>query len=123
GPDFPEFGDGHERRLANLRALVERAKRHGIAVYLYLNEPRAMTAPFFRTRPAVMGVAEGDLRALCTGDPRVLRWVEGAVEHVFRSVPGLGGAFTITASENLTHCASHGRSRDCPRCGRRDPDD
>ncbi|HEY1377004.1 MAG TPA: hypothetical protein VGF55_09425 [Gemmataceae bacterium] len=123
GPDFPEFGAGHEQRLATLRALVERAKRHGIAVYLYLNEPRAMPASFFERRPEMMGVAEGDLRAPCTSDPRVRRWLEDSVAHVFRAVPGLGGVFTITASENLTSWASHGHPQACPRCGKRNPDD
>jgi hypothetical protein len=42
---------------------------------------------------------------------------------VFRAVPDLGGVFTITASENLTHCGSHGKRADCPRCaGRADAD-
>jgi hypothetical protein len=122
GDLFPEFGAGREGRLENLRRLVGRAKRHGIDVFLYLNEPRAMPANFFARRPGVAGVAEGGLRALCTSEPRVRRWLEDAVAHVFTEVPGLGGAFTITASENLTHCASHGHPEACPRCGRRDPD-
>jgi hypothetical protein len=42
GATFPEFGVDHEKRLANLRALVARAGKYGIGVYLYLNEPRAM---------------------------------------------------------------------------------
>jgi hypothetical protein len=123
GGDFPEFGSGHERRLATLRTLVERAKRHGIAVYLYLNEPRAMPAAFFAKRPEMAGVVDGDVRAMCTSDPRVRRWLEDATAHVFRSVPGLGGVFTITASENLTSCASHSHAQACPRCGKRNPDD
>src|SRR5690606_3297155 len=41
GDAFPEFGEGHEQRLANLRALVERAGKSGIKIYLYINEPRA----------------------------------------------------------------------------------
>ena len=40
GTAFPEFGAGHEQRLANLRVLVQRAKKHGVGVYLYMNEPR-----------------------------------------------------------------------------------
>ncbi len=48
GADFPEFGAGHEKRLANLRTLTERAKKFGIGVYLYLNEPRSMPSGFFR---------------------------------------------------------------------------
>ena len=58
GAAFPEFGADHERRLANLRALVERAKKYGIGVYLYMNEPRAMPAAFFKNRPEMAGVRE-----------------------------------------------------------------
>ena len=56
---FPEFGAGHERRLETLRQLVGRARRRGIDVYLYVNEPRAMPEAFFRGRPALEGVREG----------------------------------------------------------------
>ncbi len=113
---FPEFGAGHEERLANLRRLVERAKRYGISVYLYMNEPRAMPAAFFKDRPGVQGVQEGDHWALCTSAPEVRAWLSDSLAHVFRSVPDLGGVFTITASENLTNCASHGGQAGCPRC-------
>ncbi len=116
GTTFPEFGAGHERRLANLRALVERAKRYGIAVYLYINEPRAMPTAFFKNRPEMRGVREGEFTALCTSHPAVRQWMAEALTHVFRQVPGLGGVYAITASENLTNCASHGAWRSCERC-------
>ncbi|MGD0091085.1 MAG: hypothetical protein ABSE73_14300, partial [Planctomycetota bacterium] len=147
---FPEFGAGHEARLANLRKLVERAKRYGISIYLYMNEPRAMPAAFFGSagvspalaggtpalpgaggtpalpgtpaaRAEMRGVHEGDHYTLCTSAPQVREWLSGALAFVFKNVPGLGGVFTITASENLTNCASHGRHKDCPRCGKRTP--
>jgi hypothetical protein len=38
---------------------------------------------------------------------------------VFEKVTGLGGIFTITASENLTNCASHGNRQACSRCAKR----
>lgn len=116
GDTFPEFGAGHERRLDNLRKLVERAKRFGVDVYLYMNEPRAMPAAFFASRPDMGGVREGDNVTLCTSDDRVRKWITAALTHVFKSVPGLGGVFTITASENLTSCASHFGQKNCPRC-------
>ena len=119
GADFPEFGEGGPGRLRALRGMVARASKHGIEVYLYLNEPRSMPVAFFEGHPGSKGVAEGDHSALCTSDPRVLRWLAEAVGHVAREVPGLGGVFTITASENLTHCASHGHRADCPRCAGR----
>ena len=120
-PTFPEFGAGAETRLGNLRRLVERAKRHGIAVYLYMNEPRAMPAEFFRGREAMRGVAERDHFALCTSAPEVRAWLTDSLAHVFRQVPDLGGVFTITASENLTNCASHHKPQTCPRCKDRPP--
>ncbi|MCX5757825.1 MAG: hypothetical protein NTU83_04840 [Candidatus Hydrogenedentes bacterium] len=123
GTAFPEFGTGHEQRLANLRALVERAGRFGISVYLYINEPRAMPASFFKDRPDMGGVREGDFTALCTSHPAVRQWMSDALAHVFREVPGLGGVYTITASENLTNCASHGDWHSCEHCtGRSDAD-
>ena len=121
GTAFPEFGAGHEQRLANLRAIVERAKKYGIGVYLYMNEPRAMPAAFFQVkgRAEMAGVGEGGFVALCTSHPAVRQWMGDALAHVFRQVPDLGGVFTITASENLTNCAVRGNWRSCPHCKNR----
>lgn len=116
GDAFPEFGEGSEQRLANLSALVSRAQKFGVRVYLYVNEPRAMPHPFFEKRPEMAGVQEPPLTALCTSHPAVRQWMEDALAHVFKSVPSLGGIYTITASENLTNCASHGDWKSCPMC-------
>ena len=73
------LGKGHEQRLKNLRNLVGRAKRHGINVYLYINEPRSMPNEFFVQRPELAGVREGDYTAMCTRDPRVLAWLRDSL--------------------------------------------
>ena len=116
GQEFPEFGEGHKTRQANLRTLVERAKGYGIGVYLYLNEPRARPLPFFAKRPEMMGVRSGDYACMCTSHPAVRQWMTGALTHIFTNVPDLAGVFTITASENQTNCAWGGRHETCPRC-------
>ena len=122
-PKYPEFGEGSERRLENLRTLVARAARHGIRVYLYLNEPRAMPEAFFAAVPAraaIKGTKGRTGFSICTSAAETRRWLADAVEQVFRAAPGLGGVFTITASENQTSCASHpGMKEGCPRCRRR----
>jgi len=118
-PHFPEFGDGHEKRLANLKRLSERAKRYGMGVYLYINEPRAMPAAFFKDRREMAGIREGDFVAMCTSDHRVQAWLSDSLTHVFREVPDLAGVFTITASENLTNCACRFQQKECPRCQNR----
>jgi hypothetical protein len=110
-----------DTRLKNLRLLVQRARRHGVSVYLYLNEPRACPTHFFAPRPELKGVAEGDFAALCTSVPEVREYLASAVESICRAVPGLGGFFTISGSENLTNCWSHGNGKACPRCGKRPP--
>jgi hypothetical protein len=123
GATFPEFGVEHGRRLANLRILVERCKKYGVSVYLYLNEPRAMPASFFKNRPEMGGVRENEFTALCTSHPAVRQWMADALAHVFYQVPNLGGVYAITGSENLTSCASHGAWQSCERCKTRTDDD
>ncbi|MBI5387173.1 MAG: hypothetical protein HZA90_21095 [Verrucomicrobia bacterium] len=118
-PWEPERSARHEERLKNLRALVARARKHGIRVFLYLNEPRAMPLRFFETRPQLKGTVEGDHAALCTSDAEVQKFLVESVATICRAVPDLGGFFTITASENFTNCWSHGGGVKCPRCGKR----
>ena len=118
-PKYPEFGDGAEMRLASLRKLVARAGKYGIKVFLYMNEPRGMPASFFEAddeRLGFKGVKYGEQFTMCTSSPEVRRWVRDSLRHVFSQVPGLGGIFTITMSENLTNCASRGGRERCPRC-------
>jgi hypothetical protein len=118
-PWEPQRSEGYATRLKNLGKLVARARRHGLRVFLYLNEPRAMPQRFFGSRPQLRGVVEGDSATLCTSVLEVQQFLAGSVASICRSVPGLGGFFSITASENLTNCWSHGGGAKCPRCGAR----
>jgi len=120
-PWAPELSKGYPQRLKALAALVRRARRYGIRVFLYLNEPRAMPLPFFDTHPDLKGTVEGDHAALCVDTPEVRTYLAEAVASICRAVPDLGGFFTITASENLTNCWSHGDASTCPRCRQREP--
>ena len=119
GETFPEFGEGHEVRLANLRKMVERAKKFGVNLYLYINEPRGMPHAFFEKHPELAGATSGELTALCTSVPEVRQWMGDSLAHIFREVPDLGGIYSISGSENLTNCASHGGWSGCPRCKER----
>jgi hypothetical protein len=117
--NFPEFGKDHEKRLDSLRKLVERARKYGIHVYLYMNEPRSMPAAFFENHPDLAGAEEDGNRAMCTSMPVVRTYVTEGLAYVFRQVPNLGGIFTITASENLTNCFSRNGEAGCRRCAQR----
>ncbi|MDD5728933.1 MAG: hypothetical protein PHV59_10255, partial [Victivallales bacterium] len=113
-----------EKRLENLRKLTARAAGYGIRVYLYMNEPRNMPAGFFSQHPGWKGaeIYTGGAFALCTSNPEVLPALRDGMARLFREVPVLGGVFTITMSENLTHCRSKPRlGKTCPACDRRNP--
>jgi len=123
---FPEFGENWETRLETLDGLVQRARRYGIKIYLYLNEPRAMPAEFFSRYPALRGSYDDetpDLFAMCTSTSQVRLWLVESLAHIFSRVTDLGGIFCITASENLTNCYCHGRAQLCPRCSKRPGDE
>ena len=120
-----KYSQGWRIRLANLKKLCARAKRHGIEVYLYLNEPRSMPGEFFETHADWQGVQSysGLTYALCTSKKPVLAALKSGASELFRNVPELGGICAITMSENLTNCWSHhgGSKTPCPLCARRGP--
>ena len=115
------LSDRYEERLQNLKRLVVRAKERGISIYLYLNEPRALPGSFFAAHPQLKGVSEGEYSTLCTSVPEVQRWMRDVVAQICMAAPELGGFFTISASENLTNCWSHGAGAKCPRCSKEGP--
>lgn len=122
----PALSEGWEERLENLRRLIARASTHGIQIILYLNEPRCLPTAFFDQHPDLKGadLPADDCSALCTSVSAVRDFLRKACTHVFSHAPGLGGAFTISMSENLTNCYSKGLGpawgNCCPRCEARD---
>ncbi len=121
-----KYTAGHETRIANLNDLILKAKNHGIGVYLYLNEPRAMPPDFYNDIPDWRGFyreTHGQY-AMCTSNPDVLASLKKGVGELFRQAPELAGVFTITMSENLTHCKSKSNAEYyCPRCVTKSPAD
>ncbi|WP_321475039.1 hypothetical protein [uncultured Paludibaculum sp.] len=121
---LPGYGEQAGIRLQRLNGLIERSAAHGLGVYLYLNEPRAMPTSFFDAHPELRGDLgrPGDgLTSLCTSTEPVRRWLREAVQQLMGKAPGLAGLILITASENTTNCYSLRRKTACPRCARRSP--
>ncbi|MEI7937011.1 MAG: hypothetical protein WCK27_10000 [Verrucomicrobiota bacterium] len=119
---FPEFGQDYEKRIRNLRHLVDRADGYGIKIYLYISEPRAMPPDFFKEREQLKGTPLRGFYAMCTSAPEVRQWVTDSLAFVFKEIPGLGGVFTISKCENPTSCYSDCVATDannCPRCSKR----
>ncbi len=116
----PSISVGYENRRENLKKLIERTKLYGIKIYLYLNEPRKMPMSFFEKYPDMKGaedIKEVGYACLCTQSERVREYIKSAVSSLCRACRGLGGIFTITMSENMTHCkAQPDVSAQCERC-------
>ena len=121
-PFEPELSRGWEKRIQSLKKLVAKAKKYGIGIYPYFNEPRAMSDAFFQKYPHLRGESEGDFYAMCTSTPEVQDYLYNSVKQLFEMVPDLPGYFTITMSENLTNCYSRlVGEMTCPRCKERTP--
>ncbi len=111
----PSYSVGWQDRQKRLNELVSLAGRYGIKVYLYLNEPRSMPLAFFDKYPELKGHTMDMYAALCLSDKRVLENLRKSVRSLCEAVPNLGGFFTITMSENLTHCKSLSENN-CKKC-------
>lgn len=130
---FPMLGDEIARHQDALGTVIERARRHGVKVLLYLNEPLGLPAEdrFWSEHPDVRGargVSDMDewpeAYAFCTSTPEVRAWLREAAANLFRALPELSGWFLISASEHFTNCYSHteyalGQRTTCPCCAER----
>ncbi len=116
-PFDPSMSEGWELRQQNLRDFVNRAKSYGIKIYMYINEPRSMPHSFFEKYPHLRGSYRERYACMCLMQKETQEYLSGAVERLCRAVPDLGGFFTITMSENPTHCRSGIFDEMCPICG------
>jgi hypothetical protein len=127
---FPELNrPGAAEKLAAIQRLIDRARPHGIRVYLYFNDPVGVNihSPFWQAHPELQGVEKWSKYALCTSQPIVQAFFRDAVQSAMAPLRDLGGVILITACEDLTHCWSKTRRRfgdpppTCPRCREREP--
>ncbi len=123
------------RRIAKLRATVERCRRYGITIWAFCIEPifwsKAAGNPVPPGCEAMRGPghpADGtgtDLDSFCVDSEAARRYLRECTESLFRAVPRLGGLITISLGERTTSCVSRAGLSDnaaaipCPRrCGR-----
>jgi len=112
-PFDPARSVGYETRRENMKALIERCKKYGISLYLYLNEPRALPVGADPKFEHLIG--DPEKRTLCMEKPEVRSYLYSAVRDLCADVRELGGIFTITMSENPTHC-NYRKTTACPVC-------
>ena len=112
-PFVPELSRDYQLRRENLGKIIARCKKYGIKVYLYMNEPRALPAEADPKYDGLIGWQ--GMRTLCMEKQEVRDYLYFAVRDLCASAKDLGGIFTITMSENPTHC-NFLPDTECPTC-------
>ncbi len=143
---FPEFGEHAELHLENMCALIKRADKHGIKVFIYMQPPRAIDVenPFWEKHSDAGGgsISRKDdygnditAKCLCTSSEKVKKYLEDSSARLIEELPGLGGIILITASEYPSHCwgrasyvvndedKAEPKNISCPICIKRNPVD
>ncbi|MBO4492541.1 MAG: hypothetical protein J5944_14430 [Lentisphaeria bacterium] len=116
-PGAEEFSAGWEKRMENLKRVSDTCEKHGLKLYLYLNEPRTMPDAFYDKKPEWRGIKSLSGIANCISrTPEVLQWLEHACGDLFARFSGLGGIYVIAMSENTTHCNCRMEKHLCPIC-------
>ena len=102
------------RRIAKLRATVERCRRYGIKTWVFCIEPAAWCG----RNPLPPGCEElvgpgysveeagEDIRSFCVNSEKARKYLYECAYSLFSAVPNLGGIITISHGERMTSCLS-----------------
>ncbi|MBE5749540.1 MAG: hypothetical protein E7346_01555 [Clostridiales bacterium] len=114
---IPEHGEGAEKRIKKLNATIERCRKYGIKIYLFVIEPASTYRnDALKNHPELLGaMGYPDVYLFCPSNPKCEEYINQAVEKLFTAVPNLAGLIDITAGEALSGCGSHKLFR-CPKC-------
>ena len=116
-----DYSANWQLRQQALRSLVEKLARYNIKFFGYLNEPRALPREIADRHPDWCGPEHRDgsgMCALCINNDEVYNALRRGIHDLCSAVPEIGGFFTISMSENLTHCYSHYKPDACPVCSK-----
>ncbi|MBE6645074.1 MAG: hypothetical protein E7612_06840 [Ruminococcaceae bacterium] len=119
---FSEYGEGGEKRIEKLRAVVKKCALYGIKVYVFAIEPMHLVGEMAEKYEDATGAfnSEFGMHAICTSTEQGKRYLLESVENLFRLVPDLGGYIDITSGERITNCASFPNIfHTCKRCSKR----
>ena len=122
---IPEYGCHSEQRVAKLNRVIEKCRRWGIAVFVFVVEPRGFgdskkSAPMnvLKNHPELAGT----FNRFCTSTDTGRAYLDEATYRLFASAPKLAGLVNLCIGEMPTHCySSYLELGTCPRCSKRDP--
>ena len=96
------------RRLAKLRSIARKCRRHCLSLWAFGIEPAHFTDgdPLLAAHPELAGAHFPSVgwRMWCPSSPAALRYAEEAARDLFTQVPELGGLLNIAYGEGTTTC-------------------
>lgn len=114
---IPEWGVGREKRIAKLKAIINRCKRYGIKVYIFFIDPAFLPDNMYEKYSDIASIrvdwAKG--YTFCTSSERGAKYCIEAMQKLCEALPDIGGVIDITNGERITSCASADPDK-CPRC-------
>ncbi|MBO4303071.1 MAG: hypothetical protein J6A21_00635 [Lentisphaeria bacterium] len=98
-----------ERRIAKLEKTVEKCRRYGIKVYLFMIEPFGVTEkdPLFQLHREMFADEiddQGEKYGYCPASPLTEQYLTELLSSIFSQVPLLGGVVDIVLGERTTSC-------------------
>ena len=116
---FPEYGTEQDIQIKKLNQIVQKCKRFGIGIYLFVTEPASSCySKEIFNHPDMLGPTTpppNRIALLCPSTKKVQEYVKEAVTNLFTLVPDLAGLINITVGESLSGCGSTAELF-CPRC-------
>ena len=113
-----EFGTEQDVQIKKLNQVVQKCKKFGIGIYLFVTEPASScySKEIYNYPDMIGATTPGDhFTLLCPSQPKVQAYIKEAVTKLFTLVPDLAGLINITVGESLSGCGSISRLI-CPRC-------
>ncbi|MBR1968115.1 MAG: hypothetical protein IKA11_01815 [Clostridia bacterium] len=113
-----EYGKEQDVQIKKLNQIIEKCKKFGIGIYLFVTEPASTCySPEILNYPDMIGATTpGDnFTLLCPSTPKVQAYIKEATTKLFTLAPDLAGLINITVGESLSACSSTSRLI-CPRC-------
>ena len=112
-----EFGAEQDVQIKKLNQVVQKCKKFGIGIYLFVTEPASSCySKEILNYPDLIGPTTSDnFTLLCPSSEKVQAYIKESVTNLFTLVPDLAGLINITVGESLSGCGSTNRLI-CPKC-------
>lgn len=112
-----EFGSEQDVQIKKLNNIIDKCKKFGIDIYLFVTEPASSSdSKDILNHPEMLGAEVWNIYPVCPSKKVTKEYIEEAVTNLFTLAPDLAGIINITVGESLSNCGSIPGEFTCPDC-------